>query len=655
MPWAPLAGPLTTQGLHGARLRQAHSPRPYSVARHAVAAVTATHHPQRTGVASPAVAARPCHSLQSPRRLQPQEVYEMQHPRSPRQHDAVAAPRRFQPVVVAPPRDAPRPAERPPLPPPQAAVEVARTPNVPPLAQGPSTLVPGTELQVGFMRLRCEEMLGSGSYSTVWLANVVSQSQRQEQQPVKSVALKDVFCRGEAALQQSLFEVQLLMAVERRMNRSKEPHPPPRLPRCLTYQVDPSDEGWSVRMALTRLKGEQLDGWLQRSCEISDDSMLQRPWKDQLKGGCVLARHLLEQLGPTLQNLAPLAWHRDVNSHNVLICNEASEDGTLHAKGEELKASFWLCDLGLAVDSQSWTSEESLWRTTDIGGDCRYWPASCWMVHCFGADYLEERPNLCRQYQSRLDIHALGITAIEILCTGALALRTAGAPAGDAAACWSELLDAWKEYHETVSDWWQAIYSVFSCGGDFRPVHAWLVEIGAPDKILGLVGAMRKALNACADVSDSSTANLLRAVAEATHEDSTMDLLEICNMASAAPEEPYVNKAGAGPMAQTSLKSVQSVKSNEAPSSMGAADVAAGTQEPLPGVTMEDEKKMQRSDIHREASAPPAPGLLNRSTQLLKTKLEEEHSRLSSELQKLQKHRSRVLLAKTLLQQLPAS
>ncbi|CAL1173281.1 unnamed protein product [Cladocopium goreaui] len=252
MPWAPLAGPLTTQGLHGARLRQAHSPRPYSVARHAVAAVTATHHPQRTGVASPAVAARPCHSLQSPRRLQPQEVYEMQHPRPP------------------------RPAERPPLPPPQAAVEVARTPNVPPLAQGPNTLVPGTELQVGFMRLRCEEMLGSGSYSTVWLANVVSQSQRQEQQPVQSVALKDVFCRGEAALQQSLFEVQLLMAVERRMNRSKEPHPPPRLPRCLTYQVDPSDEGWSVRMALTRLKGEQLDGWLQRSCEISDDSMLQR-------------------------------------------------------------------------------------------------------------------------------------------------------------------------------------------------------------------------------------------------------------------------------------------------------------------------------------------------------------------------------------------
>ena len=61
-------------GLHGARLRQAHSPRPYSVARGAVAAMTAVAAPR---VASPG----PCHSLQSPRRLQPQEVYEMQHPR----------------------------------------------------------------------------------------------------------------------------------------------------------------------------------------------------------------------------------------------------------------------------------------------------------------------------------------------------------------------------------------------------------------------------------------------------------------------------------------------------------------------------------------------------------------------------------------------
>ena len=63
----------------------------------------------------------------------------------------------------------------------------------------------------------------------------VSQRQSKESPLVVSVALKDVFCRGEAALQQSLFEVQLLMAVERRMSRGLAP--PARLPRCLTYQA----------------------------------------------------------------------------------------------------------------------------------------------------------------------------------------------------------------------------------------------------------------------------------------------------------------------------------------------------------------------------------------------------------------------------------
>lgn len=567
------------------------------------------------------------------------------NPRSPRQpvgeQGVPAVPvRRFQQVHVAPPRENGVSLD-------QGQGMAAPVP-APPL-EAPGTLVPGTELQVGYLRLRCEELLGSGSYSTVWLAKVVPQRQssaklQENQEEVKSVALKDVFCRGEAALQQSLFEVQLLMAVERRMSRNKAEVSPPRLPRCLTYQVDASEEGWSVRMALTRLKGEQLDGWLQRSCEVNGGHF-QRPWTDQLHGGCILARQLLQQLGPTLQNLAPLAWHRDVNSHNVLICNEDSEDGMLSANGQEEKASFWLCDLGLAVDSQSWTGEESLWRVTDIGGDCRYWPASCWMVHCYGADYLEERPHLCKQYQSRLDIHALGITAIEILCTGALALRSAGAPAGDTASCWSELLDAWKQYHETVSDWWQAIYSVFSAGGDFRPVHAWLVEINAPDKVLDLVSAMRKALASCAEESDPSTAHLLRAVAEATNEDSNMDLMEICKMADVIPG-PCVNGTGA---------SAIDAKPHDT-SSVGSADMAAGTQEGLLGVMAENDKSISKCEIiQREASAP-TPGLPNgRSTLLLKAKLEEEHARLSGDLQRLQLHRSRVVLAKSILQQLPQS
>ncbi|CAE7692888.1 unnamed protein product [Symbiodinium sp. CCMP2456] len=297
---------------------------------------------------------------------------------------------------------------------------------------------------------------------------------------------------------------------------------------------------------------------------LSRDAVSATAKKSGAKGGQLPALRWSLTDQPN-RSRAPLAWHRDVNSHNVLICNETSEDGTLSLDDGEETASFWLCDLGLAVDSQSWIGEENLWRVTDIGGDCRYWPASCWMVHCFGADYLEERPNFCRQYKSRLDIHALGITAIEVLCTKPLALRTAGAPAGDVPSCWSSLLDAWKQYHDTVSDWWQAIYSVFSAGGDFRPVHAWLVEIAAPDKVVTLVGNMRQALYECADCSDEAVAQLLRAVAAAADEDSQLELLDICKLAGQAPET--------GPGAALSTEAKQD------PSSTAAADVAAGTQD----------------------------------------------------------------------------
>ncbi|CAJ1440509.1 unnamed protein product [Effrenium voratum] len=244
----------TPNSLH--QVRSAASPTPFTVARRAVAHVT--------GCASPAPPLpTPLTVLQSPRRLSAAE----QLVASPRK-----VPGRFQQVPrVAPPREEPPPARpRPAHAGPGAGAGAA--PPRPPSAPSDGSLVPGTELQVGYMKLKCEELLGSGSYSTVWLATVVSQ--RDSPKPVKegtTVALKDVFCRGEAALQQSLFEVQLLMAVERRVARAAQQGQAtaPRLPRCLTYQVDATEEGWSVRMALTRLKGEQLDAWLQRSCELS--------------------------------------------------------------------------------------------------------------------------------------------------------------------------------------------------------------------------------------------------------------------------------------------------------------------------------------------------------------------------------------------------
>ncbi|CAK0829416.1 unnamed protein product, partial [Prorocentrum cordatum] len=237
------------------------------------------------------------------------------------------------------------------------------------------------------------------------------------------VALKDVHCRNHAALRQSLFEVQLLLALEREALLRPDAGEL-RIPRCFSYTVDSHVDGWRVRTAMSCLPGEQLELWLHGMSDAACARAASVPWTSHLRQGCAMADLLIRQLGPTLELLAPLAWHRDVNSHNVLV---SDAPGHLGAEEADSAASFWLCDLGLAVASESWVSdpappgasgaEQGAWRVTDIGGDCRYWPASSWMVHCYGADYLASRQDFCRQYQTRLDVHGLGITAIEVICS----------------------------------------------------------------------------------------------------------------------------------------------------------------------------------------------------------------------------------------------
>ncbi|CAL1168589.1 unnamed protein product, partial [Cladocopium goreaui] len=351
----------------------------------------------------------------------------------------------------------------------------------------------GAEVRMGNHRFICLGALGRGSYGEVWRAKVISGEDH-----LKEAALKEVLCRSQSELQQAIFEVQVLLALE----RAAAPHGVElRVPRCISYKVAASPRGWRVRTAMTVAPGESLDFFMRRPAPPNGGSA------PAVRKALVLAARLLRDIGPSLQLLGPIAWHRDVNSHNILIDGAPEHaDETYLAQN----ASFWLIDFGLAVDSQSWVpalfasargsskTQIDFWLVTEyIGGDSRYWPPSSWIMHLVGPEGFERRPDLCEQYQRRLDIHGLGITALELLCSVAMSSGEA-----EELQLWTPIFRAWKAYREAgtaVWHWWSVVYAVFSTGGDLGPVQSQLVEERLIERLLDLLSKIRRSLRNCAE------------------------------------------------------------------------------------------------------------------------------------------------------------
>lgn len=96
------------------------------------------------------------------------------------------------------------------------------------------------------------------------------------------------------------------------------------------------------------------------------------------------------------------------------------------------------------------------------------------------------------------------------------------------------LLDTWETYNNKVGAWWIQIYSVFSSGGDFRPVHSWLLQENAVDCVISMMAELRKALRACAQHADAEERRVLSVLADIIDEKSTYEWPDFCN--ALAPE-----------------------------------------------------------------------------------------------------------------------
>lgn len=379
----------------------------------------------------------------------------------------------------------------------------------------PETHSQGTEVAIGRYRFRCISVLGRGSFSEVWSGTILNGPEG----PHQEVALKDVACHSRADLEQALLEVALLERFQHLAVGALGRPPVMRVPRYLAHKVDQRQSGWRVRLAMTRVPGESLDSFLRRPPPTGQDG------RNCVRRGCVLAAQLILQLGPTLERIAPHAWHRDVNSRNVLL-SDAIDGGRLRNSMDPdemgTRASFWLIDFGLAVNSTTW---QSTWPHADVAGDCRYWPPSSFLMSFYGPEETRAHAELCQQYQTRLDIAGLGFTALELLCSALLQAANAGALLPDSP--WRRLALAWERYREEVTRWHTMIFQVFSRGGDVGPLYRQLGQERVVDKVAAHIAKIRSLLRACgAGVENALTHSLPRVVAELIDEKSSMGLRE---------------------------------------------------------------------------------------------------------------------------------
>ncbi|CAJ1425470.1 unnamed protein product [Effrenium voratum] len=373
----------------------------------------------------------------------------------------------------------------------------------------PEKYTAGTEVCVAGLRVRCKAVLGRGSFSEVWAGEVMGTSHE--------LALKDIICKTKADLDQALLEASLL---ERFQPMASGPVPVMRIPRYLGHRVDTCGDGWRVCLAMSRVPGECLDNWLKKQSPLN-----QEDGPSSVRRGCALAMALIRQLGPTLELISPHVWHRDVNSHNILI---SDVDGSRLASCDEEdifnRASFWLIDFGLAVESKTWPQR---WPSSDVAGDCRYWAPSSFVMSFCGPEETAANQDFCSQYKTKLDIVGLGLTALELLCSTCLSSRKTWGPDG-LRGSWERLLDTWERYREDVTRWHAMIFQVFTKGADVAPLYRKLGQERVVERVISHIAEVRKCLRACVNrAEDPAIQRLLTVLAETIDEKSTSDMRQV--------------------------------------------------------------------------------------------------------------------------------
>jgi len=332
------------------------------------------------------------------------------------------------------------------------------------------SLKEGVTTNIAGSSFRIKSALGQGSFGTVWKA---SSSLFGE------VAIKEISCFTKAALADAEFEGHLLRNLGL-SDGTEDPEALERIPTLVAQEAQSGDKNtWRVLIAMTKIPGRPLS-------ELLDSRQAPAPTSvsecyQMFSEACGLAGELLTQLVPTFEHVANLAYHRDVTPRNILIdCIEG-------------RPVFGLIDFGLAVDSAHWhlgvsavspaaqSSSTAGWRQIAVAGDGRYWPVSSWFAFGHGKGELARRPGLCHEYKTCLDIHSLGLTALQVVAEMSPILPEDSAALAAVqndpllSRLW-RLRAAWETYWKDATHFWLSIYQTFQTGGDFEALKAAYVK-----------------------------------------------------------------------------------------------------------------------------------------------------------------------------------
>lgn len=375
---------------------------------------------------------------------------------------------------------------RSPLRPASLALSVARPapPTTPAEVMRRTALGVGKEVQVEGMHFRMKELLSQGSFGDVWVAVRIGEHRGAAALEAASwrpgVVIKEIFCQHRAAVASAEFEGEVL----RRCGGFGAAVAGPgdhamgcRIPALLAKDTTTVGEDlWRVRLAMARIPGEALDEFLERRRQAATAAAASSGGASAVAAGfdeaLVFAQALLLQLASAMELVSDHAFHRDVHPRNMLI----------EERPAGLAPCLGLVDFGLAVDAGRW--RQGGWRERGAAGDCRYWPPSAWLYFADGEEeVLDERPRLRAEYEERLDLHSVALTALEVFVkispspsSGSRGESDRGS--GNTLREFCDLIAAWEEYWQEASRHWSAVFGAYSEGGDVSALKSSLLELG---------------------------------------------------------------------------------------------------------------------------------------------------------------------------------